>query len=298
MILGHGLGGTKEAGLGPIANNVASNGWAALVIDYRGFGQSNKIIGQPEGYFDVNYIAADYIAAVAWVRVHKSLNAKKVVLNGFSMGAHGAAIATLKLQQQGTPVQGLVMMAPRVVPELPVYPLGGMGFDSFTRIMYVGAKLLAGLVLSGVKIKQHGETPQDRLALMPDSYSGWAIMPDGHNNYLAIETILPMVWPSGEVRKLNQSFGSIKVPVLLFFGEHDVRLGSAPSRVRRLFDGKAGEPVEVKMYPGEHMSPLGMVNPRAYAAHKDTYIDPADTYVPAVHPQYIMPSMLAFLAKI
>jgi hypothetical protein len=91
---------------------------------------------------------------------------------------------------------------------------------------------------------------------------------------------------------------SSEAPILMLFGDHDVRCGTAPSRVHRLFDGKAGEPVEVNMYPGEHMSPLALVNPRAYATQKDTYIAPADIYFPEVLPNHTMPSYLAFLAKI
>jgi len=57
VVLGHGTGGTVGCGIGAVANDCCHAGWAALAIDYRGYGESEDIVGQPEGLFHVERVA-------------------------------------------------------------------------------------------------------------------------------------------------------------------------------------------------------------------------------------------------
>jgi pimeloyl-ACP methyl ester carboxylesterase len=297
MLLGHGLGGTKECGLWPIAKDVTADGWAGLAFDYRGFGDSDDAIGRPTKFFEVRHLTEDFLAAAAFARAHESLDSTRVVIYGFSMGAQAAAFATLKLQEQGAPVQGLIMVAPRVLPK-PVKRglIGGVMGASIVRICYCAVKMFAGLFQSGVQVVQHMPSKDHVHNVMPFSWCSWPIIPYGHSNEIAIESLLPFIIPAGEVWSLNKRLKTIEVPVQLVFGLHD-EIGTAPAAVRLLFEAKLGKPVEVLELPCEHMSPLPMVNPEAYAKDKETYTDPADTYSPKIYPEQVLPVLRAFLAK-
>ena len=256
-------------------------------------------------YFHVLRVAEDVCAAVGFARRHQSVDPAQVVLFGYSMGAHGAAIAALKLQEEAAtaPVQGLMMVAPRVLTVLP--PNGwvaALSLDSPLRAMYTVAKITAGLFCSGVQVTQHMESHSQVCAVMADSWCSWPIIPDGHmesgHNTLAVETMLPLVFPSQEVRDLSGRFKTLSARVLMIFGRDDVRLGSDPAKLQRLFESKPGEPATVLNGPGEHISQLPMINPSQYAAHKDTYTRASDTYTPGVYPDHNLPAFQAFLAAV
>ena len=208
------------------------------------------------------------------------------------MGAHGAAIAALTLQEEAAPVQGLMMVAPRVVPVLPVTGwVGALALDSPLRAMYTVGKIIAGLFLNGVRVTQHMESHSQGCAVMADSWCSWPIIPDGHlesgHNTLAVESMLPLVFPSREVRELNRRFKALSARVLMVFGRDDVRLGSDPAQLTQLFESKR---TTVLHGPGEHISQLPMINPSKYAAHKDTYTRASDTYV-SVHKRVLPRTM-------
>src|SRR5881227_611764 len=61
VILGHGLGATREFGLEPYARRFADAGIAALAFTYRHFGDSG---GQPRQLLDIERQLADWAAAI------------------------------------------------------------------------------------------------------------------------------------------------------------------------------------------------------------------------------------------
>src|SRR3954451_21771760 len=65
VILGHGLGATREYGLEPFARRFADAGIAALVITYRPFADSG---GQPRQLLDIERQLGDWAAALAYAR--------------------------------------------------------------------------------------------------------------------------------------------------------------------------------------------------------------------------------------
>ena len=92
VVLAQGISGTMDRLL-PHAERFASAGIAALVFDYRGFGESG---GEPRQVVDLPSQQADLRAAIAWVRGHEDLDPGRVALWGNSLGgAHVISVAML-----------------------------------------------------------------------------------------------------------------------------------------------------------------------------------------------------------
>jgi dienelactone hydrolase len=90
VILAHGFSGTMDR-LVPYAERFAAGGIAALVFDYRSFGESG---GQPRQVVDLPSQHQDLRAAIAWARARDGLDLDRVALWGNSLGgAHVISVA-------------------------------------------------------------------------------------------------------------------------------------------------------------------------------------------------------------
>src|SRR5947209_12920561 len=86
VILGHGLGATREYGLEPYAQRFAAAGIAALVFTYRHFGDSG---GQPRQLLDIERQLGDWAAAIAYARTLEEIHSRRIALWGTSFaGGH------------------------------------------------------------------------------------------------------------------------------------------------------------------------------------------------------------------
>jgi fermentation-respiration switch protein FrsA (DUF1100 family) len=83
VILGHGLGGTREDGLEPFARRFAAAGFAALVFTYRHFGDSE---GSPRQLLDINHQLGDWAAALIYARRLDGIDPERIALWGSSFG--------------------------------------------------------------------------------------------------------------------------------------------------------------------------------------------------------------------
>lgn len=83
VILGHGLGATREFGLEPYARRFADAGIAALAFTYRHFGDSG---GQPRQLLDIERQLADWAAAIAYARRLDGIDSERIALWGTSFG--------------------------------------------------------------------------------------------------------------------------------------------------------------------------------------------------------------------
>jgi dienelactone hydrolase len=83
VILGHGLGATREFGLEPYARRFADAGIAALAFTYRHFGDSG---GQPRQLLDIERQLADWAAAIAYARGLDGIDRERIALWGTSFG--------------------------------------------------------------------------------------------------------------------------------------------------------------------------------------------------------------------
>ena len=87
--MAHGLSGTRRDRLGAFAERFAAAGFAALVFDHRGFGESG---GEPD-VFDPARQLEDWAAAIAFARSLPEIDPGRVVTFGSSMGGGNALAA-------------------------------------------------------------------------------------------------------------------------------------------------------------------------------------------------------------
>lgn len=91
VVMGHGFGGTRDAGLPAFAERFAAAGLAALVFDYRHFGASE---GEPRQLALVPRQLEDWRAALALARSLPEVDAARVALWGTSFsGGHVLRVA-------------------------------------------------------------------------------------------------------------------------------------------------------------------------------------------------------------
>jgi dienelactone hydrolase len=91
VVLGHGLGATRELGLDAYARRFAAAGFGALAFDYRHFGASH---GEPRQLLAVRRQLADWAAAVSFARALPGVDPDRIAIWGSSFaGGHVIRVA-------------------------------------------------------------------------------------------------------------------------------------------------------------------------------------------------------------
>jgi dienelactone hydrolase len=92
VVLGHGLGATREMRLDAFAERFAQTGIAALAFTYRHFGDSG---GQPRQLLSIKRQLADWDAAIAWVKGRRDIDGTRIAVWGSSFGGgHSITVAS------------------------------------------------------------------------------------------------------------------------------------------------------------------------------------------------------------
>ena len=91
VVMAHGIGGVKAAGLAPFAERFAAGGFAAIVFDYRHWGRSS---GQPRQLLSIRRQLDDYRTVLAWARLRDDFDTARVFVWGTSFsGMHIVELA-------------------------------------------------------------------------------------------------------------------------------------------------------------------------------------------------------------
>jgi pimeloyl-ACP methyl ester carboxylesterase len=86
IVMAHGFGAIRAAGLMPFAKRFVAAGYAVYLFDYRGFGDSD---GEPRQWISPRRHLRDWKAAIAHVRSLPQIDARRIVLWGTSFsGGH------------------------------------------------------------------------------------------------------------------------------------------------------------------------------------------------------------------
>ncbi len=173
VVMGHGFGATRDAGLLPFARRFAASGVDVLVFDYRGFGTSDGALRQD---VDHRRHREDYHAAVAAARARRGVDPERIVLWGSSYsGGHVIVVAAQDQRiaaviSQGAAMDGLAalleLQRTEGVPK--AGSLTGAGLRDAARAVRRRAPLLVPIV---------GEPGSDAVISAPGALSGYqAIM--------------------------------------------------------------------------------------------------------------------------
>lgn len=241
VVMAHGLGGTRAAGLAPFAEHFCDAGLAVLCFDYRGFGSSD---GEPRQVVSVSRQLQDWAAAIAHARSLDGIDAGRIATWGSSFsGAHAVAAAVADgriaaVSSQGAMMDGFASLL-NLVKQCGIahtLRLTGLGIADAVR---------AGLGASRVTMPVVGH-PGERAALTtPDSKPGYlAITPPDWRNEISCSWALTLA-----SYRPNRLTPRLPCPALFCIATEDVVV--PPSAME---DGarRAPNKVEVRRYPAGH----------------------------------------------
>lgn len=237
IVMAHGLGGTRDAGLEPYALKFADAGMAVLVFDYRYFGASE---GNPRQLLSVSAQLADWAAAIAAARQIDGVDPSRVALWGTSFsGGHVIAAAAADKRVAAVSAQG------------PMFDGMASVFNVLRRhgVMHMARLLLAGLrdTLANLAGAEPYRIPliakPGGLAAMAteDAYDGYtAITPEEWRNEVSARTMLTFgLYRPGT--KLNR----VRCPVLVQICDDD---SVAPADATTAMVSRAGDHVTERHY--------------------------------------------------
>jgi uncharacterized protein len=242
VVMAHGFGGTRDAGMEPFAEAFADAGLDVLLFDYRGFGAS---AGMPRQAVSYRRQRADYHAAIAAARLLQDVDPARIAAWGTSYsGGHVLAVAAHD---------------PRIAAVIAMNP----ATDGLAALLAIARREGVGAVL---KLSAAGVRDVSSTAVGRPPYRIPVAGPPGTVAVLA-EEVAATAYPAiGGPTWRNECCGrsslgvalnrpirmatKVRVPLLVQVGDQDVIAPvAAAEKAARL----AGPLAEVRRYPTDHM---------------------------------------------
>jgi uncharacterized protein len=226
VVMAHGLSGTRRDRLGPFAERFAEAGFAALVFDHRGFGESG---GEPD-LFEPRRQLEDWRAALAFARSLPATDPDRVATFGSSMGG-GNALAAAAADRR-------VAAAISQVPFLDIWT------QAHRASPRVSARMLTAAVL-GRHMPVVGQPDQAAFINAPGAEAGWRrVVETGEESRWRDRTSTR--WLIGRPFRPGRHARRLHCPWLACVGEADrvAKPGPAIAAARRAPLG------ELRTYPG------------------------------------------------
>ena len=239
IVMAHGLGGTRDAGLEPYAEAFAEAGFAVLLFDYRHFGASD---GEPRQLLSIHRQLADWQAAINYAREQPGVDPERIALWGSSFsGGHVIVAAARDGRVAAVSSQGPMMDGLAAVFNL----VGYAGIAALLRLSGLAVwDQLRGLTgrepLYAPIVGRPGETAAMTSEDARDGF--YAIAPDDWRNELTARLALhlPLYRPVSYAHRL-------RCPVLVIVCTAD---SVAPPGAAEKVVRKAGMRAELKRYDG------------------------------------------------
>jgi fermentation-respiration switch protein FrsA (DUF1100 family) len=238
VVLAHGFGGVKEARLDAYAERFAAAGFAALVFDYRHFGDSG---GEPRLLIDIGEQHDDWRTAIDYARSLDGIDGRRVAVWGTSFsGGH-----VITLAADGGDFAAVIAQLPYTDG---IATLRSAGLADNIRMSRAAIADVVGSLFGDPPRLMPVVAPPGNLAAMnsPDAEPGYlALFPPGYawpNRFIPRATIpLPRYRPVARAHK-------VQAPLLVQVMSADVV--TPPSPARRVAErAPRGELVE---YEGGH----------------------------------------------
>lgn len=241
IVMGHGLGGTRAAGLEPFAQHFADAGFCVICFDYRGFGTSD---GQPRQVVDIRMQLDDWHSAISYARSRPDVDPTRIGLWGSSFsGGHVVAAAVedrdvAAVSSQGAMLDGLAALK-HLIRRNGLHAV--MTLSSQAAMDAARGKLGAARITWPVV----GEPGSQAVLTTPDSVPGYlAITPPDWVNAISLSwaLTLPLYRP-------NRMAANLPCPALFCITEHDEVV---PPAAMEDAAKQAGSKAEIKRYPIGH----------------------------------------------
>ncbi|MBH0779977.1 alpha/beta hydrolase [Nocardia bovistercoris] len=238
VVMGHGMGGTREMGLDRYARRFAAAGMAVLVFDYRHFGASQ---GTPRQLLHIARQREDWRNAIAFARTLRGIDKTRIALWGTSFGGgHVLSIA---------PEDDYIAAVVAQVPFTSGWASGmAKGPLSFTKVATIATTdvLFGPLRRKPVRIKLAGRKRAAALmsaADVPEGYGRLAEESASWEPKVAARVAFPALFDAPGRRAK-----ALKMPVFYAIAEHD---SIAPPRPTLKAAARTKHAV-VKRYPVGH----------------------------------------------
>jgi dienelactone hydrolase len=211
VVLGHGLGATREMGLGAFAERFARAGIAALTFTYRHFGDSG---GQPRQLLSIKKQLADWDAAIAHVKTRSDVDGTRIAVWGSSFGGGHAIIVASRHPE----LRAAISQCPFTDGIASARALGPIGT---MRILPTVAKdaLAGALGKDPVLVKLAGTPGERALMTAPDALPGYlALVPDGTT---FVNEVTARVAPTITRHRPGRAAKKVTMPILFCIPDHD-----------------------------------------------------------------------------
>ena len=239
IVMAHGLGGTRDAGLVSYARSFAEAGFAVLLFDYRHFGDSD---GEPRQLISIRRQLADWQAAIDYARQQSGIDPDRVALWGSSFSGGHVIVAAARdgrvaaISAQGPMMDGLAAVANII---------GYAGVGGLVRLSRLALRDRARALFGLEPVYAPIVGPPGTTAAMAteDAEPGYrAIVPDDWRNELAARVALqlPFYRPVRHARRLS-------CPALIIVCSED---SVAPPEAAEKTARRAGLKAELLRYEG------------------------------------------------
>ncbi|GAA3525004.1 alpha/beta fold hydrolase [Aeromicrobium panaciterrae] len=211
VILGHGLGATREMRLGAFAERFAAAGIASLAFTYRHFGDSS---GEPRQLLSIKRQLADWDAAIAHVKSRSDVDTSKIAVWGSSFGG-GHAITVAARHPELAAAVSQCPFTDGIAAARVLGPRRSMGM-----LPIVARDLFAGVRRAEpVRIALAGDPGDKALMTAPDAKSGYfALVPKGGT---LINEVAARVVPTITAYRPGRYAKKVAMPILFCVCDHD-----------------------------------------------------------------------------
>jgi dienelactone hydrolase len=211
VILGHGLGATREMRLDAFAERFAQAGIAAMAFTYRHFGDST---GQPRQLLSIKRQLADWDAAIAHVKTRSDVDGGRVAVWGSSFGGGHAIIVASRHPE----LRAAVSQCPFTDGLASARALGPVGT---LRVLptVAGDVVAKALGKEPVLLKLAGAPGEKALMTAPDALPGYlALVPEDGT---FVNEVAARVAPTITWHRPGKAAKNVTMPILFCICEHD-----------------------------------------------------------------------------
>lgn len=238
VVLGHGLGGTREMGLDAYAERFAQAGVAALAFTYRHFGDSG---GQPRQLLSIKRQLADWDAAIAHVRGRSDVDGSRIAVWGSSFGGGHAIVVASRHPD----LRAVVSQCPFTDGFASAQALGPI---STLRLLTTCAQDLLAKALNRdpVLLTVAGAPGEKALMTAPDALPGYlALVPEDTN---FVNGVAARVAPTITWHRPGKKVKDVVMPILFCICDHD----SVAPPEETIAYAKTAPKGEIKLYDAGH----------------------------------------------